>query len=343
MRSMLAALAALAVVACLVPAPVRADWKDTPAVKALYEQAKKEGQVVIWGPSRRELEWIPAGFGKLFPGITVDFVGDNDVATRAIAEARGGRHAVDTFWNSVTATMPLIQRNLMAPVDWAPYGLGKEATAFDDKMAYAHTVAYVVAFEKGAVAPQDAPTDWAQLLEPRYRGKMVGSLFLLPRLVGGLSLAWGEARALQYARDLVRNTDFMLTKAPRETFLKSGERRLAAGEIDATFRRFIMEGQAFDFSIPEPIVLVQFGPTVLAKAPHPNAARLLAGYLASPEGKAERLSATGQIDYGLKSDAEIAKKIHSGQVKVVFDLPSNQKEREEVIRKAGPIIAGQAQ
>jgi iron(III) transport system substrate-binding protein len=341
MRWVLAGLAAGAV--ALAAPSAHADWKEAPAVKALHEQARKEGQVVIWGPSRRELEWIPAGFAKVFPGITVEFVGDNDVATRAIAEARGGRYAFDTFWNSVTATMPLIQRNLMAPVDWAPFGLDARATAFDNKMSYGHTVAYVAAFEKGAVASADAPATWEQLLEARYRGKMVGSLFLLPRLVGGLGLAWGEARALQYARDLVRNTDFMLTKAPRETLLKSGERKLAVGEIDGNVRRLILEGQGFDFSIPEPVVLVQFGPSVMAKAPHPNAARLLAGYLASDEGRAERLSATGQIDYGPTSQAEIARKIHSGQIKAVFDLPSNQKEREDIIRKAGPIIAGQAQ
>jgi iron(III) transport system substrate-binding protein len=335
-------LAGLAVVA-LLASSAAADWKETPAVKALHEQAKKEGQVVIWGPSRRDIEWIPQSFAKVFPGITIEFVGDNDVATRAIAEARGGRYALDVFWNSVTATMPLIQRNLTTAVDWTPFGIDQNSTAFDGKMANANTVAYVVSYQKGIVQPGDAPLSWDRLLDERYRGKMVGSLFLLPRLVGGLSLAWGEPRALQYARDLVRNTDFMLTRAPRETFVASGERRYAVGEIDGYVRRLIRDGVSFDFTIPEPVVLVQFGPTVMAKAPHPNAARLLAGYLASDEGRAERLAVTGQVDYGPKSDNEVARKIHSGEMTAVFDLPSNQKEREEAIRKAGPIIAGQAQ
>src|SRR5689334_10155522 len=101
MKSCLAGLA----VAALLASSAAADWKETPAIKALHEQAKKEAQVVIWGPSRRDIERIPQAFAKVFPGVSVEFVGDNDVATRAIAEARGGRYALDVFWNSVTATM----------------------------------------------------------------------------------------------------------------------------------------------------------------------------------------------------------------------------------------------
>ena len=55
-------------------------------MKDLYEAAKKEGQVIVWGTQRREVEWIPAAFGKLFPGIDVQFLGDNDIAVKAIAE-----------------------------------------------------------------------------------------------------------------------------------------------------------------------------------------------------------------------------------------------------------------
>lgn len=338
------AMAANAVVWLLtISGAAAADWKDAPAVKALYENAKKEGQVMIWGPQARQLDWIQGAFGQAFPGIKVNFVGDNDVAVKAIAEARAGRHEVDTFWNSVTATMPLIQRDLTVANDWPAFGVEPRDTAFDRRMGFSNTDAYIVAFIKGAVKPEDQPQKWEQLLEPKYKGKMVGSLFLLPRLVGGLALAWGQERAFQFARDLVGKTDFLLTKAVREPFLQTGERVYAAGEIDTGYRRTIMDGGNFAFSMPEPVVFVQFGPSVLAKAPHPNAARLLSGYLASAEGKAARRKATGQIDYGPASDDAVARRINAGQMQAVFDLPTNMAQREEAIRKAGPIIAGQAQ
>ena len=100
--------------AVLLPGGALAQWADTPKVKELYEAAKKEGQVIIWGTQRREVEWIPAAFGKVFPGIDVQFLGDNDIAVKAIAEARAGRHQVDVYQNSLTGTLPVVQRDLLA-------------------------------------------------------------------------------------------------------------------------------------------------------------------------------------------------------------------------------------
>ena len=62
-----------------------AAWQDSPKVKTLYEAAKKEGKVIVWGTHRREVSWIPAAFGKFFPGITVQVLGDNEIAVKAIA------------------------------------------------------------------------------------------------------------------------------------------------------------------------------------------------------------------------------------------------------------------
>ena len=72
----------------LLPDAAGAQSLDAPKVKELYATAKREGQVIIWGTQRREVEWIPAAFAKMFPGIDVQFLGDNDIAVKAIAEAR---------------------------------------------------------------------------------------------------------------------------------------------------------------------------------------------------------------------------------------------------------------
>ena len=94
-----------------------------PEVKTLYEAAQREGKVIVWGTQRREVEWIPAAFGAVFPGIEVQVLGDNEIATRAISEARAGRHQVDVYWHSLTGTMPLVQRDLTTANDWTPFGV----------------------------------------------------------------------------------------------------------------------------------------------------------------------------------------------------------------------------
>src|SRR5262245_64659537 len=104
-RALVRALVAAWVAVSVLGGEARAAWQDSPKVKALYEAAKKEGKVVVWGTHPREVSWIPAAFGKFFPDITVEFLGDNDIAVKAIAEARAGRHQLDVFWSSLTGTL----------------------------------------------------------------------------------------------------------------------------------------------------------------------------------------------------------------------------------------------
>jgi len=82
--------------------------------------------------------------------------------------------------------------------------------------------------------------------------------------------------------------------------------------------------------------------TVMKNAPHPNAARLLAGFLASTEGKAARLKATSQADYGPTSENELAKKLHAGKLQVAWDRPDNMAQREALFGRAAAILTGQA-
>jgi iron(III) transport system substrate-binding protein len=328
--------------AVLLAMPAQASsWKDSPEIKALYEQAKKEGQVMVWGTARAEVEWIPAAFNAMFPGIEVQFLGDNDIATKAIAEARAGRHTIDVYWSSLTASLPVVQRDLIGVTDWAPFGIAKANLGFDGRMALTSNIAYAFAYNTEHVKKEDLIKDWSEATNPKYKSKMTASLFLLPRMIGGLSLAWGRDKAAQFARDLMANSDLLLTRAPREPMLQSGERLYGLGEVDSLVRQWTRSGMKIDHVIPQPVVLGQFGSMVMAKAPHPAAAKLLAGFMASPEGKKAKEIATSQTDYGPNGTSDLAKQIHSGKVQVVFDTLDNMTQREAAIREFGPIIAGQ--
>ncbi len=315
---------------------------DQSGVKELYAAAKQEGTVIIWGTQRREVEWIPAAFGKVFPGIDVQFLGDNDIAVKAISEARAGRHQVDVFQSSLTGTLPVVQRDLLAEVDWSAFGIDKRNVAFDGKMAYTSNIVYTVAYNNKRLTQADAPKNWMDILDARYQGKGVSSAFLLPRLIGGLGLAWGQEAALQFARDIVSKMNLLLTRAPRESLLQSGERLYAFGEIDSLIRAVAAEGLPVSQVVPEPVVVGQFGVTIMKNAPHPSAARLLAGFLATAEGKAARLQMTSQADYGPTSHNELAKQLHSGKLQVVWDRPDNMVAREALFGRAAAILTGQS-
>ena len=336
------ALALSALTALSALAGAQSTWKESPAVQQLYEAAKRDGKVIVWGTQRREVEWIPAAFGALFPGIDVQVLGDNEIATRAISEARAGRHQVDVYWHSLTGTMPVVQRDLLVANDWTPFGVVKESTAFDGRMGFTSNIVYTIVYNTKAVQESEVPKSWTDVLDPRLKGKLTASMFLAPRFVGALGVAWGEDKALQYARDLREKTDILLTRAPRESLLQSGERVISVGEIDSQVRAWIAEGLPLAFVVPEPVIVGQFGASVMAKAPNPNAARLMAGYLASVDGKAAREKATHQSDYGPTATNELAKRLHSGAAQVVHDTVQIMAAKEALYPKAASILTGQA-
>ena len=148
-----------AVAMMLVAGAAFAQSQDRGKVNELYAAAKKEGQVIIWGTQRREVEWIPAAFGKLFSGIDVQFLGDNDIAVKAIAEARAGRHQVDVYQSSLTGILPVVQRDLLTNVDWSPFGIDARNIAFDGRMAYTSNIVYTAAYNnklaEGCRRPQE--------------------------------------------------------------------------------------------------------------------------------------------------------------------------------------------
>src|SRR5262245_26131197 len=106
-------------------------WQNAPAVKALYEQARKEGEVVVWGPQDRGLDWIPAEFGKRFPGIKVTWSADRAANTKIITEQRAGRYAVDVLTFSLGGVLPLTERKLLGANDWAAWGAGPQSVLLD--------------------------------------------------------------------------------------------------------------------------------------------------------------------------------------------------------------------
>ena len=60
-----------------------------------------------------------------------------------------------------------------------------------------------------------------------------------------------------------------------------------------------------------------------------------------PRARPRALQATGQADYGPTADNELAKKLHSGKLQVVWDRPDNMAAREALFGRAAAILTGQ--
>jgi iron(III) transport system substrate-binding protein len=316
-------------------------WQDSPEAKQLYEAAKKEGHVTVWGTAALEVEWIPAAFGKMFPGIEVKVLGDNDVATKAIAEYRAGGYQIDVFMTSYTGGRPLLERNMFKKVDWSIFGLKPEEIIFDGRAALTHNLIYSVVYNTKLVNPADVPKSWLDLLDPKYKDKMVASTFLLPRLIGPMALVWGEEKMLKFARDIMQ-TGILTTRAPPESLLQSGERLYAVGNFQSQALMWARNGLPVEAVMPEPFLVPQFYVAVMDKAPSENAARLLAGYLATPEGKAAGKDDHFEGDYRKGSPDPVAQMINNSGGTVIWNNLEEIARRDGFISAANAITAGQA-
>ena len=173
------------------------------------------------------------------------------------------------------------------------------------------------------------------------KDKMVVSDFLIPRLTGALVFSLGHDKAMGFARSLRDDMGLLLTRAPRQPIVAAGERAYSMAELDQQVRLWKSEGLPVDYVVPEPVTASQFVAALMAKAPNPNAARLLAGWLASDEGKAAREKQIFTADYRPNSKSEIGKKLLETGAKINFDDLSQVADRNKYFKEAGDIISGQ--
>lgn len=336
MRTFLAAFTLL----CGASVPA-VSWEPNPAMTALYEKAKSEGQVVLSGPAAVEVEWVPEYFAKRFPGITVQTVADLQGATKIIAEARAGLHSFDAWSFSLGGMIEVEKRELLEKIDWASFGLNPGNFAFDGHAIATHNFVYSVVYAKDHVAEADLPRRWDDLADPKWTGKLTAQSFLLPRLMGFLALGWGPERTERWGRTLIDDRKLIVTNAPAEALLKSGERVLAVGDSVALSYRYTADGVASGYIVMDVVPAAQFAVAVFKDAPHPNAALLLAAWLASDEGRElyERVIHEADIRPGSKS--ELAAEIQAKGGKIVLEDTDTMDRRAKYYESFSALVRGE--
>jgi ABC-type Fe3+ transport system substrate-binding protein len=297
---------------------------------------------VLWGPSPNTLEWIPDAFTQRFPGVKVTWAADEQSPTKIIAEDRAGRRAADVLFFSLGGILPLHERKLLDKMDWATWGVDPGNVMLDGTVGATHNLVYTVMYNSSLVRPDQAPKTWDDLASPAWHGKVAASDFTLPRLLAFLVLAWDEPRVLEYTRALRDRSGIMLTRTPIEAVLESGERSVGVGQFVNNVLRFKDEGRPLDWVPMSPTGAAQFVIAPLTKAPHPNAARLLAGWLASDEGKATAEELRYNPDVRPGSRSRVAQQLREANVQVIIEDPSNVERRAELYTKFSPIVSGQA-
>jgi iron(III) transport system substrate-binding protein len=325
----------------IAAAPGAADeWKPSPVLQELYEKAKAEREVNIWSSGPDPIVWINAAFSKRFPGIEVKPLPDQRVAAKLIAESRAGKVTADVWAYSMGGTLEIEKRGLLAKTDWSRFDVQNSDIFFDGQAASYYSYTYAVTYPKGKIAPADLPKTWKDLLDPKWKSKLVASDFLMPRLMGYFALEWGEAEAEKWARALLDDQKLLVTNAPTINFLRSGERELIISDSTHASNSYRQQGMDTAYLLLDYAPASQFVLGVVKAAPHPNAAQLLVGWLVSDDGRAALEQIVGAADIRPGSKSRLLKEINAAGSKPLYETPETVDKRAEYYKKFSDMFRG---
>jgi iron(III) transport system substrate-binding protein len=257
--------------------------EPTVITPALIAAATKEGKVVYYTSIDLPIaEKIAKVFEAKFPGISVrvERTGAERVFQRIGQEYASNIHAVDVVNSSDAAHFIVWRRDgLLAP--FVPEDVAKYYPADqkdpDGQFASFRVCLSVIGYNTNLVKAADAPKSFADLLDPKWAGKMVKAH---PGYSGTIMTSTYEmARELgwEYFEKLAKQRVMQVQSAsdpPKKIAL--GERALMVDGNDYVLTEVKESGAPVDIVYPAEGAPLIVGPNAVFKAaPNPNAARLL--------------------------------------------------------------------
>ena len=278
--------------AAALASPARAQTGESPAIQALYQAARKEGQVGWYSGVLDQPLCDAAGraFTQRFPGIAVNAIKTTSQVAfqRVVEDLRGGGPQCDVFTTTDVGHMSyLIGKQLVVKYTAeAASGMAKSLQEFakDGYFQVSWVGQVVLLYNSGKVTAADAPKDWPDLTDAKWKDKLT---FGSPNYSGIVGV-WTVAMAQKYGWDFFEKLNTLNPLIGRSvddatTVLNSGERVVGAGN-PASALRSAAKGNPLAVNYPASGTLVDLSPTAILKGSRsPNAGKLFMEFLAGPE------------------------------------------------------------
>jgi iron(III) transport system substrate-binding protein len=152
-----------------------------------------------------------------------------------------------------------------------------------------------IAYNNQLVRKEDAPKNYEDLLDPRWRGSLTMDLEPERSLLTWLDV-WGETRTKEFVDKLLANgTTVRRGHTLQAQLLCAGEFKIAVETYPDAVLRMKQKGCPVTLVFPNPTPALAGGNYAInANASHPHAAALFVDYALSPEG-VKILAGTGRI------------------------------------------------
>ena len=292
-----------AVAASLSASPVSAQAPEPQAITpALIAAAKREGKLVFYTAMDLQFaERLGKAFEIKYPGmaVRVERSGAERVFQRIDQEYQSNIRAVDVVNTADQAHGIIWKRN-----GWLDSYLPEEVVKYFDKAFYdpdgLHVTTRIlvspIAYNTSLVKKDAAPKSFADLLDPKYTGKLVkghpgySGTIMTSTQQTARELGWGYFEKLAKQKVLQVQS---ATEPPKK--IEAGERAIAVDGSDYLFWMAKERGSPIEVVQPvEGTPQISNPMAVFKSAPNPNAARLLFGWIMSAEGQAFIVDLSGQ-------------------------------------------------
>lgn len=309
------------------------------AQNALVEAAKKEGKVV-WYTSLAlpSAEKVARLFEAAHPGVTVEVhrTGSQRVLQRVMQELAAGIRNADVIHTSDAGHFVLLkERKLLAA--YTPAGADRLPAGFKDRDGYWYglrATVSVIAYNTRLVPAAEAPRSWKDLLDPRWRGKLVTAHPGYSGIIATHVLTLAGLHGWDYFRQLAQNRPMLVQSAVDPAgVVASGERPVAANGGDYNFYQARRKGNPVEIVYPAEGVPLIVSPTAItAFAPHPQAARLFTDFTFSRDVQQVLADSEG-LYTGHPEVRYPADKPGLSQLKLLTADPEELERRNEEIKR----------
>jgi len=259
---------------------------------ALVQAAKKEG-TVMWYTSLAlpSSTSIAHSFELKYPGmdVRVHRTGSQRVLQRVMQEAAAGVKTVDVIHTSDAGHFVLLKEKGML-LKYAPQGTAPFPAGFKDKDGFyfgMRATLSVIADNPKLISDKDAPRTWKDLLNPKWKGKMVSGHPGYSGIIMTHVLALVNLYGWDYFRDLAKNSLHVVQSANDPAgVVASGERPVGVNGAEYFYYKTQKQGNPIKIIYPSEGIPLVVSPVAVAKdAPHPNAAKLFVDYIFSKESQ----------------------------------------------------------
>jgi iron(III) transport system substrate-binding protein len=274
--------------------PVRAAAPPAEAITpALIEAAKKEGKCSFYTAMDLQFaEKLGKAFEAKYPGINVrvERSGAERVFTRIAQEYSSNIHAVDVANTADQAHCIVWKRD-----KWLAAYVPQDVAQHYDKSFYdadgfevvTRILVSPIAYNTELVKKEDAPKSFADLLDPKWAGKMVKAHPAYSGTIMNATFQIARDLGWEYLEKLSKQRVLQVqsaTDTPKKIAL--GERAIMVDGAGYLVIRDKEAGKPVEIVYPTEGTPLATGPSVVFKAaPNPNAARLFFNWMHGREGQ----------------------------------------------------------